>query len=138
MGRGFTDIDECSRFVRESGCDWLSVAVGNIHGAVSGVLKDQAKIQARLNLDHLARLHQAAGIPLVLHGGSGIQREYVLQAVHRGITKVNVGTEIRQVYETALRQSPAVAAAQQAVYDRTTWLLRDYFEVAGSRAVVNP
>ncbi|GAH26210.1 unnamed protein product, partial [marine sediment metagenome] len=34
-GRGFTNIIEAERFVRETGCDWLSVAIGNIHGAVS-------------------------------------------------------------------------------------------------------
>jgi ketose-bisphosphate aldolase len=137
-GRGFTDVEECARFVAESGCDSLSVAIGSIHGAISGVLKDQPKLEARLNLDHLERLHQAAGIPLVLHGGSGIKRDYLLAAVQRGITKVNVGTEIRQAYEAALRQTQEVAAAQQAVYERTSWLLRDYFAVAGSRDLVNP
>jgi fructose-bisphosphate aldolase class II len=137
-GRGFTDVQECARFVAESGCDSLSVAIGSIHGAVSGVLKDQPKVEARLNLEHLERLHQAAGIPLVLHGGSGIKRDHLLAAVQRGITKVNVGTEIRQAYEAALRQTQEVAAAQQAVYERTAWLLRDYFAIAGSRDLVNP
>ncbi len=137
-GRGFTDIEECAQFVRESGCDWLSVAVGSIHGAVSGVLKDQAKVEARLNLEHLEHLHQVADIPLVLHGGSGIKRDYMLAGIQRGITKINIGTEIRQTYEAALRQSGQVVAAQQAVYERTTWLIRDYFEISGSRTVVNP
>lgn len=137
-GRGFTDVAECARFVAESGCDSLSVAIGNIHGAVSGVLKDQPKVEARLNLEHLERLHQAAGIPLVLHGGSGIKRDYLLAAVQRGITKVNVATEIRQAYEAALRQTQEIASAQQAVYDRTIWLLHDYFALAGSRDVINP
>ena len=86
----------------------------------------------------LTRLQQAAGIPLVLHGGSGIKRADVLAGIRQGIAKVNVGTEIRQAYETAMRQAPDVAAAQQAVYERTTSLLRDYFEMTGSRLVVNP
>lgn len=137
-GRGFTDVEECARFVAESGCDTLSVAIGNIHGAVSGVLKDQPKVEARLNLEHLERLHQAAGIPLVLHGGSGIKRDYLLAAVQRGITKVNVATEIRQAYEATLRQTRQITAAQQAVYERTVWLLRDYFALTGSRDLVNP
>lgn len=137
-GRGFTDVAECARFVAESGCDTLSVAIGSIHGAVSGVLKDQPKVEARLNLEHLERLHQAAGIPLVLHGGSGIKRDYLLAAVQRGITKVNVATEIRQAYEATLRQTQQIAAAQQAVYERTVWLLRDYFALTDSRSLVNP
>ncbi len=138
-GRGFTDVDECARFVRESGCDWLSVAVGSIHGAISTALRDQAKVEARLDLAHLQRLHEAAGgIPLVLHGGSGVKREYVLNGIKHGITKVNIGTEIRQAYDGALRQNHPLPVAQQAVYDRTTWLLKDYFEISGSRTLVNP
>jgi fructose-bisphosphate aldolase, class II len=132
-GRGFTDVAEAVRFVRETGCDWLSVAVGNVHGAVSGVLKDQKKVEARLDLDHLDRLRKATGIPLVLHGGSGIQRESLLGAVKKGIAKVNVGTELRQAYELALRDSGNLPAAQEAVYARTTWFIRDCFGTAGTR-----
>jgi ketose-bisphosphate aldolase len=132
-GRGFTDLKEAERFVEETGCDWLSVAIGNVHGAVSGALKDKKKVEARLDLDHLEKLRQATGIPLVLHGGSGVKQEYLLAAIRKGITKVNVGTEIRQVYEHALARSGRVIAAQDAVYERTCWLLRDYFGLAGTR-----
>lgn len=132
-GKGFTDVDEAARFVRETGCDWLSVAIGNIHGAVSGAARDQRKVEARLNLEHLERLRQATGIPLVLHGGSGIKQEYLLGAIKHGIAKVNIGTEIRQAYETALRSTGSVIAAQEAVYERTTWMIRDYFGLSGTR-----
>ncbi len=135
-GRGFTDVKEAERFVRETGCDWLSVAIGNIHGAVSSALKDRKKVEAKLNLEHLAKLRQATGVPLVLHGGSGVKREYLLAAIKKGIAKVNIGTEIRQAYESALGESDSVAVAQDAVYDRTCWLLRDYFGLAGTRRLV--
>jgi len=135
-GRGFTDVKQAERFVRETGCDWLSVAIGNVHGAVSGALKDKKKVEARLNLEHLERLRQATGVPLVLHGGSGVKREYLLAAIKKGIAKVNIGTEIRQAYEAALRESGSVAAAQDAVYDRTCWLIRDYFGLAGTKRLV--
>ncbi|MGD2147887.1 MAG: class II fructose-bisphosphate aldolase [Anaerolineae bacterium] len=135
-GRGFTDVEQARRFVGETGCDWLSVAVGNIHGAVSGALKDKKKVEARLDLEHLEKLRQVTGTPLVLHGGSGVKQEYVLAAIKRGIAKINIGTEIRQAYETARRDGGTVAAAQDAVYERTSWLIRDYFGVAGLRATV--
>jgi len=135
-GRGFTSVEEARQFVSETGCDWLSVAIGNVHGAVSGAFKDQKKVEARLNLDHLDRLRQVTGVPLVLHGGSGIRREYVLAAIQKGIAKVNIGTEIRQAYETALRESGSQSAAESAVYQRTCWLIKDYFNVAGIRKQV--
>jgi fructose-bisphosphate aldolase class II len=126
-GRGFTKVEEARRFVAETGCDWLSVAIGNIHGAVSAGYKDQKKIAARLNLEHLERLFQATAIPLVLHGGSGIPREFVLASFKKGIAKINIGTEIRQAYESTLQSSGKISAAQEAVYERTCWLIGEYF-----------
>jgi len=133
-GMGFTDPEEAARFVRESGCDWLSVAIGNVHGAVSKATRDQKKVQARLNIEHLRRLKDAAGVPLVLHGGSGVRREDLLSAVKAGIAKVNVGTEIRQAYETALRETDSEDEARQATYERTKWIICDYFEQQGTRS----
>jgi fructose-bisphosphate aldolase, class II len=131
-GKGFTDVAEAVRFVKETECDWLSVAIGNIHGAISAATRDQKKLEARLNLDHLEALHQATGIPLVLHGGSGIKQQYLLGAIEHGIAKVNIGTEIRQPYEVTLRSTGSVSAAQDAVYERTCWVIRDYFGLAGT------
>ncbi|MBI5961564.1 MAG: class II fructose-bisphosphate aldolase [Chloroflexi bacterium] len=139
-GRGFTRIDEAERFVNETGCDWLSVAVGSIHGAISGTQKDQKKVEARLNLDHLEQLREATQIPLVLHGGSGVRQSDVLAAFKKGIAKINIGSEIRQAYErTRLetgRVEAAQEAAQEAVYKRTTELIRDYLGNAGIRSTV--
>jgi ketose-bisphosphate aldolase len=135
-GRGFTDVDQARHFVAETACDWLSVAVGNIHGAISAGLKDQKKVAARLDIEHLARLAEATDVPLVLHGGSGVQKPYVMEGIRHGIAKINVGTDIRQVYEQALRETGSVPQAQDAVYERTCWILRDYYEMAGKRDVL--
>ena len=136
-GMGFTDADEAQRFVQETGCDWLSVAVGSIHGAVSGVQKDQKKVEAKLNLDHLEKLQQATGgIPFVLHGGSGVKREYLLAGIKKGIAKVNIGTEIRQTYEAVFKETTNISAAQEATCERTGWLIKEYFGLAGTRKLV--
>ena len=135
-GQGFTKVDEARRFVAETGCDWLSVAIGNIHGAISAGYKDEKKVAARLNLEHLESLAQATGVPLVLHGGSGIPRDYVLAAFKKGIAKINIGTEIRQAYERALQSTEKISAAQEAVYERTRWLISEYFELENLREKV--
>jgi ketose-bisphosphate aldolase len=135
-GKGFTGVEEARRFVRETGCDWLSVAVGNVHGAIAAGQKDRKKVEARLNLERLEQIRQAAGVPLVLHGGSGIRADNVRQAMKAGIAKINIGTEIRQAYEVALRESGSVAQAQQAVYERTRWVIAEFLGVAGIRAQV--
>jgi fructose-bisphosphate aldolase, class II len=130
-GRGFTRLDEAELFASESGCDWLSVAIGNIHGAVSAATKGEKKVEARLDLAHLQKLRTATCLPLVLHGGSGVQADYLRAAIEHGIAKVNIGTEIRQPYEATLARTGDVAAAQAAVYERTTWVLRDFLGLAG-------
>ncbi|TVR70795.1 MAG: class II fructose-bisphosphate aldolase [Spirochaetaceae bacterium] len=129
---GFTSPAEARRFVEESRCDWLSVAFGNIHGAVSDALRHQKKVAARLDIAHLEELQQAAAIPLVLHGGSGIPREGILQAVERGVAKINIGTEVRQVYEQALSAGSTVQKAQYAVMERTRSIFRDFLEISGT------
>ncbi|HSM57534.1 MAG TPA: class II fructose-bisphosphate aldolase [Candidatus Sulfomarinibacteraceae bacterium] len=135
-GRGFTKVDEARRFVAETGCDWLSIAVGNIHGAISEGYKDQQKPTARLDLVHLERLFQATGVPLVFHGGTGIPWEYVLSAFNKGIAKINIATEIRQVYEHTWHATEKIGAAQDAVYERTRWLIKDYFGLENLREQV--
>jgi fructose-bisphosphate aldolase, class II len=130
-GLGFTDADEAALFVEATQCDWLSVAIGNVHGAIASGMKDQKKVEARLNLQRLGELFRAAGIPLVLHGGSGIQQACILQAMQRGIAKINVGTEIRQPYEKVLKETGSLLKAKEAVYDRTVWVLRDHLQISG-------
>ena len=72
----------------------------------------------------------------MLHGGSGIKQEFLSKAIAKGVAKVNIATEIRQAYEVVLRQTNSIDAAQQAVYERTTWLIRDYYGVTGMRKVI--
>jgi fructose-bisphosphate aldolase class II len=133
-GRGFTDPEEARRFVRETGCDWLSVAIGNIHGSISKARQAEKKVEARLALDHLSRLAEVTGVPLVLHGGSGIRAEDLRQAFARGIAKLNVGMEIRQAYQRTLSETGDEDKARESVYRRTTDLIRDTYRLSGSRA----
>lgn len=137
-GRGFTGLEEAVRFVEETGVDWLSVACGNIHGAIRGAAMDQEKVHARLNIAHLAKLKAATGVPLVLHGGSGIEKASILAGVANGISKINIGTDIRQAYEQARRAGEGVSQAQERVYARACQLITDVLEVEGSRDVINP
>jgi ketose-bisphosphate aldolase len=132
-GKGFTKVEDAERFKKESGVDWLSVAVGNIHGAITGAAKDEDKLEGRLNIDHFKKLKKATGIPLVLHGGSGIKRDNILEAVKTGLSKLNIGTDIRHAYERALSDTDSVERAQEAVSKKMEYLIVEYFGIAGSK-----
>lgn len=130
--KGFTGVREAKRFVEETEVDWLSVAIGNIHGAISGAAKDKKKISARLDIEHLKRLAEVTKIPLVLHGGSGIKKSCLMDAIRNGISKINIGTSIRQVYEFSLRDYPHdITTAQAKVAQEMERLIKEY-EVEGS------
>jgi len=136
-GKGFTGVEEAERFVNETECDWLSVAIGNIHGNISKAKKDLKKVQAKLNLAHLDDLRSVTQIPLVLHGGSGVQQKYVLEATRHGIAKINIGTAIRQPYEEQLKKNGNIEKAQIAVYDSTVWTIKDYLKIFDSKKILD-
>jgi hypothetical protein len=52
------------------------------------------------------------------------------------MAKINIGTDIRQAYETTVRSTQSVAEAQTSTYERTCWLIREYYGVAGIRELV--
>ncbi len=131
-GQGFTDPAEAKRFVEETNVDWLSIAIGSIHGAISAARKDEKKVEARLDIERLDAVREAVGIPLVLHGGTGIRKEYIIQAIQHGIGKINVATAIRQPYEKAVGES--VAAGQEAVYRAMLAVINEDLEIGNSAA----
>lgn len=92
-----TDPLEAKEFVERTEVDALAVAIGNQHGFYKG--------EAKINLGRLRELKQAIGIPLVLHGGSGIPDSDIKTAIGLGIAKINVNTELRVAYVDQLRKS---------------------------------
>ena len=133
-GKGFTSPEEAVRFIKESGVDWLSVAVGNIHGAISGVAKSAIKPEARINIKHLSEINQALSVPLVLHGGSGIKKSSILDSIKHGISKINIGTTVRQAYEQGITIS--AIKARENVYETVTQLINEELEITGSATIL--
>ena len=134
-GKGFTTAGDASRFVRETEVDWLSVAIGNIHGAISATARIEKKPVARLNIDHLKMINDAVRIPLVLHGGTGIAKNYLMRSFKAGITKINIATAIRQPYERLMHDS--VKKAREAVYIEMLDIINNQIEIAGSAKILS-
>jgi fructose-bisphosphate aldolase class II len=113
-------------FVEQTGIDLLAPSVGNIHGMVKGG-------NPRLNIERISEIKKACGVPLVLHGGSGIADEDFTKAIKAGISIIHINTEIRVAYKEALEKyliefpneiapykilKPAVDAIEEVVYNR--------------------
>ena len=129
-GRGFTSPGEARKFIRETRADWLSVAIGNVHGAISSVARTEKKTEARLDIGQLQRIDDAVQVPLVLHGGTGIPKTYLMESFKHGIAKINIATAIRQPYERWMGSS--VRKAQEAVYKEMLEIIGNQLEIGGS------
>lgn len=91
------DPAECAR-IASLGIDFLAAGIGNIHGKYPTNWKG-------LDFDALGRIHEATGgIPLVLHGGTGIPAEMIQKAISLGVSKVNVNTECQLSFAAATRK----------------------------------
>ena len=93
----FTKPEEAKRFVEETGCDCLAVAIGTAHGLYKGT--------PDLDFDLLKELKEALKIPLVLHGGSGSGDDNIRKACRMGINKVNVCSELLQNIQLLLEET---------------------------------
>ena len=89
----YTDPVKADEYVRETGVDILASSIGNIHGIYEN--------EPELDFERLAKIGEI-GVPLSLHGGSGIPENQVKRAISLGITKVNVNTELRMAYTNTL------------------------------------
>ncbi len=100
-GRGgeLTDPERAARLVKATGADILAVSVGNVH-----VLTDGPRA---LDIKRLERVRAAVGseVALDLHGGTGIDRDSLREAIRRGVAKVCYGTYVKQRYLAALRSA---------------------------------
>ena len=92
----YTNVEQAKIFVEETNIDALAVAIGNSHGKYKG--------DPVLDFNLLADLKKVTGIPLVLHGGSGISTEGFHKAIDLGISKINFFTGMSQVVLKSLKQ----------------------------------
>ena len=105
-----TTADEAARFVRETGVDLLAPAVGTLHGRLkSGAMP-------RIDTKRIEEIREAAGVPLVLHGGSGSSEEDFVAAVKAGIALVHINTDIRVAYRKGIESGIAKDADEIAPY----------------------
>ncbi len=92
-----TDPDEAAEFVERAKPDLLAVAIGTAHGVYKG--------EPRLDFDRLLAIKGKVSIPLVLHGASGVPDDAIRRACKLGITKINIDTELRVAFSSAVRDT---------------------------------
>ena len=97
VGDALVNPMEAARLVQSTGVDSLAIGIGTAHGFY--------KSEPKIDYERLAQVKATIDTPLVLHGGTGIPDEAVQKAITGGIAKINVGTIVRHVYLTSLREA---------------------------------
>jgi fructose-bisphosphate aldolase class II len=121
-----TTVEDAKKFVEMTGIGMLAPSVGSIHGLIKSG-------KPHINAELVKEIRDAVGIPLVLHGGSGLRDEDFTNGIKAGISIVHINTEIRLAYKEALEKflkenpneiapykilKPAVEAIEEVVYNR--------------------
>lgn len=88
-----TDPSQVLRFVQETGCSMLAISVGNVHG-----LEDIPRIDIPL----LKEIAAICPVPLVIHGGSGIDEDIIRSFVKYNVVKVNIASDLRKAFITSV------------------------------------
>jgi len=120
--KDLTKPKDAKLFVQETGVDLLAPAIGNIHG----ILRDTTN--PNLNIKKIKEIKKTVGVPLVLHGGSGIKEEELRAAIEAGISIIHINTEIRLAWRKGLERAfsdkpeeitpyKLLPAAEDAVYE---------------------
>jgi len=119
------DPEEAAEFVKQTGVDSLAAAVGTIHGCRTPF--------AKLDVSRIEKIRDLTGVPLVLHGASGVNDEEVKKGIAAGIAKINIDTRIRISFVKKMREflplhpdeidprkvlKPAKEAAKEVIRDR--------------------
>ncbi|AIE61790.1 class II fructose-1,6-bisphosphate aldolase [Bacillus methanolicus] len=87
---------ECEQLVRETGVDCFAPALGSVHGPYKG--------EPKLGFDRMEEIMKLTGVPLVLHGGTGIPTKDIQKAISLGTAKINVNTESQIAATKAVRE----------------------------------
>jgi fructose-bisphosphate aldolase class II len=77
----YTNIDDAVEFVRQTNVDALAAAFGTAHGVYLQ--------EPRLDYDRIRTLRKKTGVPIVMHGGSGLTREQFVESIKSGVSKIN-------------------------------------------------
>lgn len=107
----YADPKECEELVNRTGIDCLAPALGSVHGPYKG--------EPNLGFKEMEEIGNITGLPLVLHGGTGIPTKDIQKAISLGTAKINVNTENQIASAKKVRE---VLAADPDMYDPRKYL----------------
>ena len=91
----YTAPQEARAYIEQTGVDFLAVSIGTVHGRMRGT--------PRLDFERLAQINTALGIPLVIHGGTGLSDDQYRRLIENGTAKINYYTALADAAGASIR-----------------------------------
>ncbi len=88
----YTTVAEAKDYVAQTGIDFLAVSIGTVHGRMQG--------EPKLDFQRLQKINEKLGIPLVIHGGTGLSET---GGRYKNSRKISVHPQIPRSYQIPLR-----------------------------------
>ena len=127
----FSTPESAKAFVEVTGIDTFAAAIGNLHG--------KYPVPKELDLELLAKIREAIGCQISLHGGSGTPLHYFEEAAKIGVSKININSDMRYVFRKTLEQvladNPteyAVVKLMPTVYEAVQTVVEEKINAFGS------
>ncbi len=98
----YTSVADARRYVEATGVDFLAVSVGTVHGRMKG--------EPKLDFERLGEINKALGIPLVIHGGTGLSDEQFTRLIANGVSKINYYTALNDAAGRRMADNAASGA----------------------------
>lgn len=92
----YAKVDDAVFLSEKTNIDSIAPALGSVHGPYKG--------EPKLDFDRMKEIGELTHLPMVLHGGSGIDDEKIKKAIFSGICKLNINTELQMEWSKAVRE----------------------------------
>jgi len=92
----YAKVDDAIKLVNNTNIDLLAPAVGTVHGLYKG--------EPKINFELIKSISKNTNLPLVLHGGSGLNDEILKKSIDNGICKININTELQIIWTNCIKK----------------------------------
>ena len=122
-----TSPSNAERFVKETGVDIIGPAVGSIHGMLKNAPSPS------LDIERIRAIRSSSGVPVVLHGGSGIGDDDFLKAIEAGVSIIHINTEIRLAWRGGVEKALSSLPGETTPYKLLPFAVEEMKKVIEAR-----
>ncbi len=109
----YTDPEQAERFVKTTGVDALACSFGTVHGLYL--------TEPKLDFDRISQIKSRIGLPIVMHGGSGVSDQDFRKCINNGVRKINYYTYLAKAGGMHVKEKAMESEGYVYYHDVTLW-----------------